>query len=102
MDLVIYIYEKNEFKKVALIEFKALNPVKKSYEKDFCKLNNEGESEGILKYFIQIVKNHDGGTIESINDKIMSKKDDVIYKCYCLGTGEEIGEDIINWKPEGE
>lgn len=101
-DVAIYQKEEDKFKKVALIEFKALNPSKRSYEKDFCKLNNEGESEGILKYFIQIVKNHDGGTIESINDKIKSKKDDVIYKCFCLGTGEEIGEEIINWKPEGE
>lgn len=102
IDLVIFQRNGKNVNRVALIEFKALNPVKKSYEKDFCKLNNEGESEGILKYFIQIVKNHDGRTIESINDKIKSKKDDVIYKCFCLGTGKEIGEEIINWKPEGE
>ena len=101
MDLVIYIYEKNEFKKVALIEFKALNPIKGNYEKDFCKLNHEGE-EGILKYFIQIVKNYDGGTIESIKDKIESKEENVIYKCYCLDHGKKIEEEIINYKPKGE
>lgn len=89
-DLVIYKKDKDKFKKVALIEFKALNPVKKSYEKDFCKLNNEGEGEGILKYFIQIVKNHDDGTIKSIKDKIKSKKGDVIYKCCCLDKEEDM------------
>ena len=53
-DVAIYQKEEGKFKKVALIEFKALNPVKESYEKDFCKLNNEGESEGILKYFTHL------------------------------------------------
>lgn len=89
-DLVIYKKDEDGFKKVALIEFKALNPSKRNYEKDFCKLNNEGEGEGILKYFIQIVKNYDGGTIKSIKDKIKSKRDDVTYKCYCLDKGEDM------------
>lgn len=89
-DLVIYKKDKDEFKKVALIEFKALNPIGRNYEKDFCKLNNEGGKD-ILKYFIQIVKNHDGGTINSIKDKIKNKGD-VIYKCYCLDKCDYIKE----------
>lgn len=89
-DLVIYKKDKDEFKKVALIEFKALNPIGRNYEKDFCKLNNEGGKD-ILKYFIQIVKNYDKGTINSIKDKIKNKGD-VIYKCYCLDKCDYIKE----------
>ena len=67
------IYEKvnSTFCRKALIEFKALNPVIENYEKDFCKLKNEDES--LIKYFIQIIKNYDNGTIKSLRDKIKIK-----------------------------
>lgn len=89
-DLTIYEKEGDKFTKKALIEFKALNPVIENYEKDFCKLNNEEETS--IKYFIQIIKNYNAGTIESIREKIKSKGKDnnIIYKCYCLDEGKDI------------
>lgn len=93
-DLTIYEKEGDKFTKKALIEFKALNPVIENYEKDFCKLNNEEETS--IKYFIQIIKNYDKGTLKSIKDKIKSKKDNINYKCYCLDTGENITREITD------
>lgn len=90
-DLVIYEKVGTSFTKIALIEFKALNPDIINYEKDFCKLNEE-DCES--KYFIQIIKNYNARTIESIREKIKSKDKDkdkgIIYKCYCLDKGEDI------------
>lgn len=92
-DLTIYEKEGDKFTKKALIEFKALNPVIENYEKDFCKLNNEEKT--LIKYFIQIIKNYDKGTLESIKDKIKSKTDNINYKCYCLDSGEDITRKIL-------
>lgn len=92
-DLTIYEKEGDKFTRKALIEFKALNPVIKNYEKDFCKLNNEEKT--LIKYFIQIIKNYDKGTLESIKDKIKSKTDNINYKCYCLDSGEDITRKIL-------
>lgn len=92
-DLVIHKYDKtnNTFNREALIEFKALNPVERNYKKDFCKLNEE-DCES--KYFIQIIKNYNAGTIERIRKKIKSKGNNIIYKCYCLDKGEDITTEI--------
>ena len=92
-DLVIHKYDKNTnaFNRKALIEFKALNPVERNYKKDFCKLNEE-ECES--KYFIQIIKNYNARTIESIRKKIKGKDKGIIYKCYCLDKGEDITTEI--------
>lgn len=92
-DLVIYEKDGTSFTKIALIEFKALNPDIINYEKDFCKLNEEDCKS---KYFIQIIKNYNAGTIESIRKKIKSKDKDkgIIYKCYCLDKGEDITTEI--------
>ena len=94
-DLVIHKYDKNTnaFNRKALIEFKALNPVERNYKKDFCKLNEE-ECES--KYFIQIIKNYNAGTIESIRKKIKGKDKGIIYKCYCLDKGEDITTEITS------
>lgn len=86
-DLVIHKIDNDNFRRVALIEFKALNPVETNYQKDFCKLENE---ECDLKYFIQIIKNSDAGTIDNIKKKIANKKSDIIFRCYCLDRGVEI------------
>ena len=90
-DLVIYKKDGTSFTKIALIEFKALNPDIINYEKDFCKLNEEDCKS---KYFIQIIKNYNARTIESIRKKIKSKDKGIIYKCYCLDKGEDITTEI--------
>lgn len=92
-DLVIHEYDKNTnaFNRKALIEFKALNPVERNYKKDFCKLNEE-DCES--KYFIQIIKNYNVGTIKSLREKIKSKGNNIIYKCYCIDKGEDITTEI--------
>ena len=92
-DLVIHIKEDNQFIRKALIEFKALNPTIENYQKDFCKLENEGEDD-TLKYFIQIIKKYDEGTIGSLKEKIASKKSGIIYRCYCLENGKDITDKI--------
>lgn len=92
-DLVIHIKENNQFIRKALIEFKALNPPIENYQKDFCKLENEGEDD-TLKYFIQIIKKYDEGTIGSLKEKIASKKTGIIYRCYCLESGKDITDKI--------
>lgn len=92
-DLVIHIKEDNQFIRKALIEFKALNPTIENYQKDFCKLENEGEDD-TLKYFIQIIKKYDEGTIGSLKEKIASKKSGIKYHCYCLENGKDITDKI--------
>lgn len=84
-DLSIY---DNQLKRICLIEFKALNPVEKSYEKDILKLIRESAD---LKYFIQIIKNYNNRTKESLNNKTKKMKGEGInYMCYCLEKGEEV------------
>lgn len=83
-DLSIY---DNQFKRICLIEFKALNPVDKSYEKDILKLKRESAG---LKYFIQIIKNYNDRTKENLNNKTETMKEVINYKCYCLEKGEEV------------
>lgn len=55
---------------LCIIEFKAENPEQSCYSKDYLKLMNkrEGRAE-TLRYFIQLVKSHDDGTILSIEEK---------------------------------
>lgn len=69
IDLVIY----DEKGPRILIEFKGNNPSKKSYQKDFCKLDNEKEYKWpnftALRYFIEILKSADGGTKDNLSDK---------------------------------
>lgn len=76
-DLVIF---DGTFKRRALIEFKANNPEPRDYKKDFVKLDNHNE-DGSLRYFIQLIKRSDKGTIKSISNKICNKE---IYYCCCL------------------
>ena len=86
------------FERIALIEFKSSNPIKDCYKKDLQKLVNPAESDSeTLKYFLQIVENHDKATIDSIEEKteIDSEStvinDNPIYvRVYSISKDEEI------------
>jgi len=86
----------NQGERICLIEFKALNPIKADYQKDFCKLQHEDEdNKNILRYFIQIVENVDNGTKTNIQKKIYVDGrcyDNVVHKCYCLSMNKPIIE----------
>lgn len=60
----------DKFDRIALIEFKALNPEESAFAKDFCKLSNEPTC---LTFFVMIVKSHDNGTITNIHKKLSQK-----------------------------
>ena len=92
-DMVIY--DKNG-KRVSLIEFKALNPDKECYKKDFVKLNNDEEGDNtVCRYFIMIVQNYTKRTIESISEKIRNRGK-VQFQCYSLQKKRIITDDILN------
>lgn len=83
----------DKFDRIALIEFKALNPEESAFDKDFCKLSNEPTC---LTFFIMIVKSHDNGTITNIHKKIESKGAETEFYCYDLEKGEDISKKIID------
>lgn len=83
----------DKFDRIALIEFKALNPEESAFAKDFCKLSNEPTC---LTFFIMIVKSHDNGTITNIHKKIESKGAETEFYCYDLEKGEDISKKIID------
>ena len=78
-DLVIH---NNKFERIALIEFKANNPKPNDYLKDIVKLNEENYEGKVLRYFVQIVKNSDKGTENSLQKKMKDNED--IFWCYSL------------------
>ena len=84
-DLVIH---NNKFERIALIEFKANNPKLNDYLKDLVKLNEENHEGKVLRYFVQIVKNSDKGTENSLQKKMKDNED--IYWCYSLEKGKRI------------
>ena len=72
IDLVIMAKDAGNFKRVALIEFKAHNPDVNDYRKDICKLINEEweDNPNCLKYFIQIINvNNEHRTWGNIENK---------------------------------
>ncbi len=94
----------------ALIEFKGLNPNKKCYAKDYWKLKNSDESEG-LRYFLHVVRSASSTTYGKIRDEKLNAiysyaepfkvdmdtlTEKVIYRCVCLESQEEITEKILN------
>lgn len=82
----------DKFERIALIEFKALNPKKSAFAKDFCKLSNEPKSTAT--FFVMIVKSHDDDTIKSLREKIGTKGDETEFYCYDLKAGCDISEII--------
>ena len=79
-------------KRLALIEFKALNPDASCFDKDFVKLENEPAD---LTFFIMYVKSHDIGTINSLKLKIGKKSENTEFICFDLTKGEEIHKEIL-------
>lgn len=65
-DLVIL---DNQFNRLALIEFKAGSATKRAYIKDYTKLMNP-EEDGLLRFFINVFKNTDKKTFETLDKKI--------------------------------
>lgn len=88
-DLVIH---DSNLKRIALIEFKANNPDEHEYKKDFAKLNNVKEGDGLLRYFIEIIKASDNGTFKNIHGKIQGNES--IFRCYTLDGKGEITNNI--------
>lgn len=82
----------DKFERIALIEFKALNPKKSAFDKDFCKLSNEPKSPAT--FFVMIVKSHDDDTIKSLREKIETKGDETEFYCYDLKDECDISEII--------
>ena len=78
-----------EFNRIALIEFKALNPDKLCFLKDFVKLENEPD---VLTYFLMYVKSYDKGTIENLKSKVDTRDSNIVFYCYDLTTGKIILE----------
>lgn len=101
VDFSIFLKEQDKLTRVALIEFKALNPDKQSYMKDYVKLLNEDQK---FVYFIMIVKSANDRTIKSIAEKIKASYDNagldtekkVEFRCLDLGTGKEISKIILS------
>lgn len=90
IDLAIH---DSKLNRIALIEFKALNPDESCFSKDFVKLENE---PNVLTYFLMYVKSHDNGTIKSLKLKVDSKADNTEFICYDLTTGKPIQNEIIS------
>ncbi len=85
----------DKFERIALIEFKALNPDESAFTKDFCKLSNE---PSCLTFFVMIVKSHKDGTIKSIHKKIETKGVDTEFYCYDLEEGKDISKIIEDYR----
>ena len=86
-----------KLERIALVEFKALNPDEFCYEKDFCKLKAEKEGKPELEtFFIMMVKKSDTDTYGNIRKKIENKGEHTIFRCYSLEGREEITSKIEN------
>lgn len=86
------IHDEN-FKRIALIEFKSNN--QGNHEKDILKLKDEvaisknenitdKNEEELLRYFIEMVRNADKGTIDSLRQKMKDETGEIIFKCCSL------------------
>ena len=92
-DLAIYAKGDNNFNLIALLEFKAGNPKKFDYHKDLVKLASEkGGDNEVLRFFIEIVKNADKGTLKNIESKLKDKRQQTNFICYSLTEGEKVLE----------
>ena len=100
IDLVIH---DSKLKRIALIEFKAKNPKRQSYQKDFEKLTNEPDTP--YRYFIQLVKSTKSNTVPNIKKEKVEVKNDienrwgdysVHFICHSLTSKEPIIDEILN------
>ena len=89
VDLAIH---NDKLNRIALIEFKALNPDETCFTKDFVKLGSEPVT---LTFFVMYVKTHDVGTINSLKFKIEKKHPKTEFLCYDLESGVQIENQII-------
>ncbi len=110
-DMAIHDYQ---FKRIALIEFKANN--RGDHAKDITKLNRDVETKDItnekeetikekpLRYFIEVVRSANDGTIRSLHDKMQG--DGIEFRCCSLtpisseGKYGDISELITNYKKD--
>ena len=84
-----------KLERIALVEFKALNPDEFCYNKDFCKLDAEKECKPELEtFFIMMVKKTNTGTYGNIRKKIENKGENTVFRCYDLEAGEDITSKI--------
>ncbi|WP_052306009.1 hypothetical protein [Phocaeicola salanitronis] len=89
-----FVIHDNNFRRIALIEFKANNADEYDHAKDFKKLNNQEEGDdSVLRYFIEIVKNANDRTYSSLHGKIEGNED--IFRCCSLSDGN-ITEKVIS------
>lgn len=85
-DLVVF---NNQLKRIALVEFKANNASSHDHKKDFVKLDNVNEGDNdVLRYFIEIVKSYDNGTLSNLHSKIQGYE--TMFRCWSLDKGEDI------------
>ena len=88
-----FVIHDNNFRRIALIEFKANNADEYDHAKDFKKLNNQEEGDdSVLRYFIEIVKNANDRTYSSLHGKIEGNED--IFHCCSLSNGNITNEVI--------
>ncbi len=88
-DLVIH---DKDYKRIALIEFKANNADEHEHKKDFVKLSNPVESKGIDTFFVEIVNGTNNGTYNSLKQKTKNYTGD--FRCWSLSLKGEITGDI--------
>lgn len=79
-------------KRIALVEFKALNPHKLSFIKDFKKLNAEPVEN---TYFIMYIKSCDLRTINNLKQKVKSSIGKAKFYCYDLESCNRIDVEIL-------
>lgn len=81
------------FKEICTDRVKAINI--DSSAKDFVKLNNDNAGNA-LRYFIMLLKNHSKETINSIQQKIANKGNELLFYCYSLEGDRGKGIDLTN------
>lgn len=100
IDLTIH---DSKFNRIAIIEFKANNPRKQSYQKDFEKLTNEPTVPN--RYFIQILENINSGTVPNIKKEKVFVKNDMVNRwgdnnfhfiCHSLSSEAPLIDEVLN------
>ena len=92
----------NDLKRIALIEFKALNPSEHDHAKDAFKLKHEIQGE--LRYFIEIVKSHSSETHKTIIKKLSVEKlkDGKAYQAHTMDCSHPVSYIVASFKDNQE